>query len=384
VALPPPAPAVDILVVVDNSGSMAEAQAALAQAMDALVGLLTCDAGVDFRVGFTTTDMGNPMCSGTTPEGGKLRLSSCRVRASEFVYTGTQPPTDVFDQTCGDVCVYDDLGVVPTVTDEDPQPAQRPWIELRNGAANVSVPLADALACAAPQGIDGCGFESPLEAMARAIEQANDPSSSNYGFLRDDAALVVIIVTDEADCSARPSAAEIFDGEGSKVFWSDPGVLFPTSAVCWNAGVSCTGGPGFYDTCDPVNKDASGTEGVLDDNAVLFPLARYVEALQAIRDAGRPVAVQFITGVPPGYAVPGDITYQDASDPTYQDQFGIGPGCSSPDGEGVPPVRLRDVAEAMRVSPAEPPLSSVCAPSTYATAIRRAVGSVAELPASCQ
>ncbi len=363
-------PGADILFVVDNSGSMGEEQANIASAIGDLLAVLDRpDVDLDVRIGVTTTDNGNLACNGTTPEGGMLRATSCRSRPTEFVFNGTNPPTDKFDEACAAWCpnTLDDLATLPTTTEHDPQAKPRAWVERIDGVTNLpdGVSVEDALRCFLPQGINGCGFESQLESMWKALQLTEQSSAPNYDFRRTDAILAVVFVTDEADCSANPEFASIFDPNGNRVFWSDPGAIFPTSAVCWNAGVSCQGGPGTYSACNPVNKGADGSEGVPDDQAVLHPVSRYVDLLQSIesdqvsRVPWREVIVAGITGVPEGYAEPGDILYQDAADPQFQMDFGIGPGCVSPFGTAVPPVRLRDVAEAFRV-PETPPLFSIC------------------------
>lgn len=45
----------------------------------------------------------------------------------------------------------------------------------------------------------------------------------------------------------------------------------------------------------------------------------------------------------------GTVTYHDSPDQAFQDDFGIGPGCSSAAGTALPPVRMREVAEALQV-----------------------------------
>jgi hypothetical protein len=182
----------------------------------------------------------------------------------------------------------------------------------------------------------------------------------NYGFIRDSAILAVVQVTDEVDCSYNKDWSEIFDQDGSKVFWSDPTADFPTSAVCWNAGVDCVGDPSGYDSCDPVNKDVDGNSGVGDSAAVLHPMNRYIERVQGIEgqkqslNPDQEVIVASIAGV----AIDGSIQYMDVDniDPGFQESFGIGPGCQTPGADGmagtdddvtaVPPVRLRDFTNA--------------------------------------
>src|SRR5690606_14410266 len=161
-------------------------------------------------------------------------------------------------------------------------------------------PLVAAL-CMVPQGISGCGFEQPLESMALALSRAADPSEPEYGFLRADASLLVLFVTDEVDCSVHPNYATIFDQAGSRACWSDPSASFPTSAVCWNAGVQCTGDPDDLD-CNPADF-GENAQPTTPENAVLHPVSRYIDKLTAIEqqkraiDPGADVSVLVIGGV---------------------------------------------------------------------------------------
>jgi hypothetical protein len=136
------------------------------------------------------------------------------------------------------------------------------------------------------------------------------------------------------------------------VFSSAPSASVPTSAVCWNAGVECTGDPSNYTSCDSVNKDTSGNSGVSDVDAVLHPMSRYYGLLDGLEqqkqdfNAEQEIIVALIGGVDAS----GNVVYADvsATDPEFQDDFGIGPGCSAPSAgpepvRAVPPVRIRDL-----------------------------------------
>ena len=356
---------VDILFVVDNSGSMGEEQATLSDNFGKFIEVLERpEVSADYRIGLTTTDSGNPACQGTSPEKGALRMSSCREREPEFRFAGTNPPTEKYQEACLDVCDLPSLDIQPTTTDLDSDPKPRPWLENIGGETNLpeGVSTVAALRCAGPQGINGCGMESHLESMWAALHEMDDEQSPSFGFLRDDALLSVIHVTDEADCSYNPQFGEVFDRtSGNRVFWSDPGALSPTSAVCWNAGVVCEGGPGQYDGCRSANKDVAGNVDVADDEAVLHPVSRYVDLLRTHEErTDREVLVSVIGGVPEGYGAGADLVYQDAADPAFQETFGIGPGCTSAGGQAVPPVRLREFAEAFQ-APGETNMFSVCA-----------------------
>lgn len=234
---------VDILFVIDNSGSMSEEQESLSRDFAAFLGVLEQE-GVEanYRLGVTTTDDGNPVGACDSPEAGSLRLTSCRSRLQEFVFNGT-PMVDR-QSTCTDYCpeALAELSVTPTSTIDDPEQRPRPWLESANGRTNLpeGVSMTQAFQCFGPQGINGCGFESHLESMYKAIVRTQMASEASFGFLRPAAVTSVVFVTDEADCSVNQEWNDIFLPSGNRVFWSDPDRGGPTSAVCWNAGVSCT------------------------------------------------------------------------------------------------------------------------------------------------
>jgi hypothetical protein len=232
----------------------------------------------------------------------------------------------------------------------------------------------DAFRCFGPQGINGCGFEQHLESMYKGLKRTENAEESSYGFLRANAILSVVFITDEADCSHNNNHSSIFlpvENGGNEVFWSDPdNQSSPTSAVCWNAGVTCTGGGTPYDECHATNKDIDGnevSEAAAESDAVLHPLARYVDLIQAYETAkqditpGQEVLIASIDGVPMGYETGDvDIIYQNSLDPQDQLDFGIGPACETANGKAVPSVRIREFAEAFEVG-GNKNLYSICA-----------------------
>src|SRR5690606_11799852 len=66
--------------------------------------------------------------------------------------------------------------------------------------------IEESFQCMAVLGSRGCEYEQPLEAMRRALDGS---VAENAGFLRADAVLGVVFLTDEDDCSARVPA--LFD-----------------------------------------------------------------------------------------------------------------------------------------------------------------------------
>lgn len=71
--------------------------------------------------------------------------------------------------------------------------------------------IEDVFTCIASVGESGCGFEQPLAAVARALGADGRPMpAENQGFLRQDALLFIVLLTDEDDCSVPPGSA-LFD-----------------------------------------------------------------------------------------------------------------------------------------------------------------------------
>ncbi len=399
----------DILFVIDNSASMGEEQRQLSADFGAFINALE-DAGVNYRVAVTTSDYGNPRCTPGVfprpPDQGRLALDSCRNRVgldgqarNDFVF---DPQMIDATATCTDFCdqdVHDALQGEwrPTTIENDDSEVARAWIENTEGHLNLPAGVAEAAAdlglsptdaafrCLGPQGVNGCGFESQLESMYWALARSEEPGELNYGFLRDAAVLSIIHLTDEADCSSNPAQQSIFLDIDNTWAWEE-GATSPTSAVCWNAGVECLGtAPGPYAACEVGDKDINGDDTDDDDAAVLIPLSKYVKQLSDIElekkmiDRDREVLVSYIGGVPPGYdAMQAELQYADNDDQTEQIKFGIGPGCVGDGGGALPPVRMRELAEAFAVD-GERNMFSVCDSSyanTLETIARRVVDQI--------
>jgi hypothetical protein len=351
---------VDILFVIDNSGSMAEEQELVAANFKAFIDVLEApDVKANYRIGITTTDAGNPRCPNATykPENGNLVLSSCvdRIDQGEFSFNSTD-----YSAACVNNCSLTDadISVRPTKIAGSDAEEPRKWIENIEGQSNITGVSSnvEAFQCFGPQGVAGCGFESHLESMYKALAAAKDKNSkNNYGFLREAAILSIVFLTDEADCSSDPDAKAIF--LDNKVFWNSPDDPAPTSALCWRAGVSCTGSSPF-DACRSENYDIDGNPGAAADAAVLFPVQKYIDFVQNIEndkkmiDQNQEVLVALIAGVPIGYEdFTNELIYEDSADMDYMANFGIGPGCiigdpNAPTSTAVPPVREREFAEA--------------------------------------
>jgi hypothetical protein len=153
---------VDLLFIIDNSGSMADEQINITTSFPGFInGILGALGDADsYHVGVITTDAysGNaPGCSTI----GSLVTQTSGTDSSNAVCT---PFVDGFR----------------FMTDADD--------------------LATKFTCAAKPGSSGDGDERPMDAVRAALSpNLNAPGACNAGFLRDDALLVLVFITDEED-----------------------------------------------------------------------------------------------------------------------------------------------------------------------------------------
>ena len=91
-------------------------------------------------------------------------------------------------------------------------PARRPacnagatFISNIGGVRNYTGNLEDVFTCIAALGETGCGFEHQFASILRALgaDGRGAPPAENAGFLRPDAYLAIVLITNEDDCSAR-------------------------------------------------------------------------------------------------------------------------------------------------------------------------------------
>ncbi|MBL4635467.1 MAG: hypothetical protein JKY56_16520, partial [Kofleriaceae bacterium] len=179
----------DLLFIIDDSESMREEQENLSANLPGFIDILdNFNAGaLDYRVGITTTGMNfalfTPPLQSTNLMGdnGELR------------------------QECG---------------------MTKRWIEREDPDAKTQ------FSCVANVGLDGPPLEMPLFATQLALrDRVKD--GTNEGFLRDDALLGVIIISDEDDCSRtdRNFSHLAFDKIANNCQHFDPEYVPPESTV---------------------------------------------------------------------------------------------------------------------------------------------------------
>ena len=236
----------DFLFVVDNSGSMDEEQSNLIANFAGFADLIdnyqtTSGQPLDYRIAITTAgrDVGYNL---SAPGFGSFPISESGDNGN-------------FRRDCG---------------------LNRAWIEKADG--NVT----DTFSCRANVGTGGPGAEMPLLGLEWSLNQRVS-EGSNAGFVRDDALLAIVMITDQDDCSRDDDGFSI-DGSRPTCFDPNDSNITPLNHYLdfldglkgdrgrWASAVIAGPGPG---SCSSSFGDAAEAVRMIDfvnqagDNAVL-------------------------------------------------------------------------------------------------------------------
>jgi len=203
------------------------------------------------------------------------------------------------------------------------------YLTSENGGSknNFTGDIADVFACMANLGTQGCGFEHQLQSARLALSGF---VSENEGFLRSDAHLAVIYITDEDDCSA-PGDTTIFENYVPGQDWS---------LRCSLYGHRCDGSQvpaAVFST--PLAHCSAAPDG----GGKLIPVQTFIDEMKQLRTQS--VTVSVIGGWPSDtsnalYAVGYDSTSQ------YPEVLSSIPICSSANGKAAAGLRLKQFVDA--------------------------------------
>ncbi len=238
---------VDVLFLIDNSPSMEPMASALRQRFDQFLQPFQ-DAATnnmqyaDMHIGVVTSDFGagNGKAGGCQPYGGG---DAGKLQTVGQGGGNCQGPT----------------GGLPYI-----QFSFDPAATTNNVTATA---LVDTFTCMASVGSLGCGFEHQLEAVYAALH------NNEQGFLRDDALLAVVFVTNEDDGSAPPDST-FYDTSTTA---QGPQTTYRQSmygVVCGEPPMTLPNGaaPGPLHMCAPAPNPSQGP-------ALEFDVSRYVDYL---------------------------------------------------------------------------------------------------------
>jgi hypothetical protein len=275
----------DILFVIDNSASTADKQTLFSQNFAQLVAALDAFPGgrPSLHIGVVSTTVGTGSdidfgteCPKVAPSDDGLLQNTARI-------SGCGAPNGRF------------LSDLPNASGR---------------SVNYTGTLANAFSCVATLGTTGCGFEAPLESMKRALDGSRP---ENAGFIRPEADLAVVVLTDEDDCSVKDPAIFSLNNVGPGDFRCQP--LF---AYTCDQMITATGA-GNYTGCKAT------TGSYLQDTGA------YVSFLESIKDPSQ-LIVATIAGADSMGTMPAPTGFSIATGPITQpftQSLALLPSCST-------------------------------------------------------
>jgi hypothetical protein len=195
----------DLLFVIDDSPNMLDKQMSLKSSFPSFITTLAgAEGGLpNVHIGVVSTDLGTKGADDATAASG--------IGSGPGACSGTGKSGNL--QTYGTTSVTGSF--ISDIKNSD-----------GTRTVNYTGSLANALSSIASVGASGCEFEQPLQAAKNALY--NNPA--NAGFLRPNAGLAIVFVTDEDDCSLSHST----------LLGSDTVTLGPLqSQRCARFGVTC-------------------------------------------------------------------------------------------------------------------------------------------------
>jgi len=281
---------IDILFMIDNSSSMKSMQQKLEDELPQFMNVLeTLPNGLpNVHIAVVSSDMGAP--------GDSTNNIACTPMGDDGNFQSVP--------SAGATCLSTTLAQGATfISDVD-------------GQKNFTDPIEDVFQCIAQLGDKGCGFEHQLASIDRALGgDGAPPPAANANFLRSNAFLGIVILTNEDDCSA-PSNTTIYSLNGG-----EQGTLNPDGPL---QNYRCNGGPRGGHFCkDPSGNmvvppllppsNASGNPPILnltdcEDNttgsSALTPVSKFVSDIRNLKtDPDHQILVGAITAPPDPYGV---------------------------------------------------------------------------------
>jgi hypothetical protein len=270
----------DVLFMVDNSSSMAPLQAKLITQFKSFM---------------------DPLKRVPKPDGSGVALPNIHVAV-----VSSDPGPGRFDGSTFGCKFGGDRGQFQfgrgtcTTSPLHTTPAQQTFLaaSMNQTVTNFDGDISDAFGCIAALGDGGCGFEGQLKSVRWALDPLKTPDT-NVGFLRDDATLAVVLITNEDDCSV-PDDSDLIDP--TQTMMSDPlGPLW--SFRCNEFGHLCN----INGTMQPPPRgSADHLQGCVSNETPSGRLTKVgdeVAFLKGLKHDPSRIVVAAITGLPDDYSI---------------------------------------------------------------------------------
>ena len=266
----------DVLFMIDNSSSMTSMQQKLGtQIPGFLTALQNLPAGLpNIHIAVVSSDLGAPGDSTLAIECSKFGDQGIfRTGGSNAGTVEQHPGLDGGGGAAGGAPGLDGGAPGGAPGGDDAGASTCAGVTLSSGAtfisnvdgvANYTGDLSTLLSCMTALGDTGCGFEHQLASISRALGADNSPApAQNAGFLRPDAQLAIIVLSNEDDCSA-PATTDLYSLNGGQQNISNP--LGPIANYrCNQFGHLCVDPAASGSSClttpplQPPSADAQGT-----------------------------------------------------------------------------------------------------------------------------
>jgi len=185
----------------------------------------------------------------------------------------------------------------------NPLMAGNTYIIDSGGQKNYTGALADAFTCIAALGETGCGFEHQFASILRALgADGRAAPAENQGFLRPEAYLAIVLITNEDDCSASPGVP-LFDTGSNTNIMSQLGP--PANFRCNEFGHMCDG---MHPSRSAPNNDVAATVTYNnctsnDTEGYLLSVVDTANRIKGLKPDPSQVIVAAITGPATPYTV---------------------------------------------------------------------------------
>jgi hypothetical protein len=269
---------IDILFMVDDSSSMDLQQANLIRNFPTFMTRLQDPPGLpNVHIAVVSQDMG----------AGDGSIAGCDATGGKH---------GIFQYTARGTCTSTGL------------PAGQTYISNIGGVPNYTGDLASVFSCIAALGGTGCGFEHQFAAILRALGADGQPApAENQGFLRPEAYLAIIMLTNEDDCS-ESAGVRLFDTNANTNVASQLGP--PANFRCNEFGHMCDSGSGTYAHPGRLAPNNDVTQTVTyqscrsnDQEGYLLGVADVANRIKALKADPAQVAVVSIQGPSAPYTV---------------------------------------------------------------------------------
>jgi len=318
---------IDILFLIGNEASTSQYQLDLANHFPLFVKALEQAAAThpaSYHIGVVTADLGagpytfgNGICH-PGGDGGKLQVG---------------PKSGPFAAPCPSVSFSGGVRFID-------------WDQVA-GTTNIlgGVSLLDAFACMSSPGDLGCGFQHQLEATYWAL---HEDIPENAGFLRADALLVVVYLTDEDDCSGTTDD-DLFDPSPDGVARYGPLHSFR----CAQFGITCGAVPMPLPST-PIDARADCQPLASRDGGKLIDVQKYIDFFSKPGGVkADPSDVILVSIAPPPAPFSTHLTSPCSDSTTAPSCLVLDPSCVAPTNPvffGNPAVRLATVIQSAATS----------------------------------